>query len=373
MTITLIGFFVVMSGIIYSSLIFWYYYGWIKTPVFKPGSFTFSPKVSVIVAFRNEEKVLQNLLNDLINQSYSSELFEVILVDDHSTDGSYDLVKNLIEVNTSFKLIKNQGEGKKQAISEAIEICSGELFITTDADCRMGNDWLKTITSYYSENSPDMLIGPVLPARNESVFSKLVALEFFSLIGSAAGAAGIKHPIMNNGANLAYPRTSFNSVSQPFNSKTASGEDIFFMLKLKKNEQSKIRFLKSNKAAVSTHLPTGFEEFWQQRVRWVSKSKYYTDFDMIFSAVIVWLVGFLMLSTLIAGIFYPIFFIMYAFLFVIKSVPDYLLLSNVLSFFDRKDLIRYFIPLQVIYPLYVTLAGFFGLIFAKFSWKDRKY
>lgn len=373
MTITLIGFFVVISGIIYSSLIFWYYFGWIKTPVFKSGNLPVSLKISVIVAFRNEEKVLQNLLYDLINQSYSSELFEVIIVDDHSTDGSYDLVKNLIEVNTSFKLIKSKGEGKKQAIFEAISISSSELIVTTDADCRMGNDWLKTIAFYYSDNNPDMIIGPVLPARNESVFSKVVALEFFSLIGSAAGAAGLKHPIMNNGANLAYPRTSLNSVSNTFNSETASGEDIFFMLELKKNEQSKIRFIKSNKAAVLTHLPIGFEEFWQQRVRWVSKSKYYTDFDMIFSAVIVWLVGFLMLSTLIAGIFNPVFFIMYAFLFVIKSVPDYMLLSNVLSFFDRKDLIRYFIPLQVIYPLYVTLTGFFGLIFAKFRWKERKY
>ena len=145
------------------------------------------------------------------------------------------------------------------------------------------------------------------------------------------------------------------------------------MLNLKKTGEAKINFLKSNTATVSTQMPSNLSELWQQRIRWVSKSKYYDDFDIMASSLIVWLMGLIMTITLIGGIFHPKYFFIFLFLFFVKSIPDSLLLSKVLKFFKRKELIRYFIPLQLIYPLYVAFTGIFGLIFVKFRWKNRKY
>ena len=364
---------VILVGCIYFFLILWFYHGWNKTPVYQTGKLPDSIEISVIVAFRNELKSLSELIKDLMNQNYPVHNLEVILVDDHSTDGSFELVRNLTEQNPYFKLIKNSGNGKKQALSEGIDYSSGELIVTTDADCRMGKNWLETIAAYYLDNKPDMILGPVLPVVNKGFFSEFVALEHFSLIGATAGAAGINHPIMNNGANMAFQRSSLDSIPDPFLTEIPSGEDVFFMLNLKKISKSKINFLKSNKAVISTKMPSGINEFWQQRLRWVSKSKYYHDADIIISAAIVWWISFLMFATLMAGIFNPVYFLVYTFLFIMKSIPDYLLLSKVLAFFNRPGLIKHFILLQIIYPFYVTLTGIFGLIFVKFRWKDRKY
>lgn len=364
---------IILVGCTYFFMILWFYHGWNKTPVYQTGKLYDSTKISVIVVFRNELESLPDLIKDLVNQDYPVHNLEVILVDDNSTDGSYELVRNLTEQNPHFKLIKNSGNGKKHALSEGIDYSSGELIVTTDADCRMGENWLKTIAAYSADNKSDMILGPVLPVVDKGFFSDLVALEYFSLIGATAGAAGIKHPIMNNGANMAFQRSTLNSIPDPFLIKTPSGEDVFFMLNLKKTNKSEINFLKSIEAVVSTQMPSGIKEFWQQRLRWVSKSKYYHDADIIISAAMVWWISFLMFATLMAGIFNPVYFLVYTFLFIMKSIPDYLLLSKVLAFFNRPGLIKHFILLQIIYPFYVTLTGIFGLIFVKFKWKDRKY
>lgn len=364
---------IILVGCTYFFMILWFYHGWNKTPVYQTGKLSDSIKISVIVVFRNELESLSDLIMDLVNQDYLVHNLEVILVDDNSTDGSYELVRNLTEQNPHFKLIKNSGNGKKHALSEGIDYSSGELIVTTDADCRMEKNWLKTIAAYSADNKSDMILGPVLPVVDRGFFSDLVALEYISLIGATAGAAGIKHPIMNNGANMAFQISTLNSIPDPFLIKTPSGEDVFFMLNLKKTNKSEINFLKSIEAVVSTQMPSGIKEFWQQRLRWVSKSKYYHDADIIISAAIVWWISFLMFATLMAGIFNPVYFLVYTFLFIMKSIPDYLLLSKVLAFFNRPGLIKHFILLQIIYPFYVTLTGIFGLIFVKFRWKDRKY
>jgi hypothetical protein len=283
------------------------------------------------------------------------------------------LVITLIGQNPFFKLIKSQSVGKKMALSEGIGMSSGELIITTDADCRVGENWLETIAGFYVENESDMILGPVIPLETKSFFSRMVALEYFSLVGSTCGAAGIKHPIMSNGANMAFRQDSNILDFNKYHVDIPSGDDIFQMLNLKKTGEAKINFLKSNTATVSTQMPSNLSELWQQRIRWVSKSKYYDDFDIMASSLIVWLMGLIMTITLIGGIFHPKYFFIFLFLFFVKSIPDYLLLSKVLKFFKRKELIRYFIPLQLIYPLYVTFTGIFGLIFVKFRWKNRKY
>ena len=368
----LIYFPAILVACCYFYLISWFYLGWVKTPVYIPKNGLKRSRISVIVAFRDEVKSIQNLIHDLENQIYPSD-YEVIMVDDHSSDGSFELVESLVQQKPFFKLIKSQGVGKKVALSEGIGISSGEFIITTDADCRVGENWLETIALFYDEKEPDMILGPVVPLKADSFFSRMVALEYFSLVGSTCGAAGIKHPIMSNGANMAFRTDNNRSGSNPNHIENPSGDDIFQMLNLKQAENAKINFLKSNSATVSTQMPSNLSELWQQRIRWVSKSKYYNDFDIIASSLIVWLMGIIMTLSLIGGIFHPKYFIIFLFLFLLKSIPDYLLLSKVLKFFKRHELIRYFIPLQLIYPLYVTFTGIFGLIFVKFRWKNRKY
>src|SRR5215204_1224255 len=133
--------------ITYSILILFYRAGWLELKPFSQIDFESSIKISVIIPARNEEENIGKLLSSLEKQSYPSHLFEVIVVDDHSTDNTAVVVNSY-----SFaKLIKlefyNINSYKKKAIETGIVAASGDLIVTTDADCIAPANWLKTIAS----------------------------------------------------------------------------------------------------------------------------------------------------------------------------------------------------------------------------------
>src|SRR5688500_18039387 len=76
----------------YALLIFFYFYHWLRTKEFTPKTES-STFISVVIAARNEEDNIASLLEALLNQSYSHEFFEVIVVDDFSTDKTVEKVK----------------------------------------------------------------------------------------------------------------------------------------------------------------------------------------------------------------------------------------------------------------------------------------
>src|SRR5438552_3703884 len=116
-----------------------YLYGWMKTPVtvLKPQTpnSKLQTKVTIIIPSRNEEQNISNCLASIARQKYPSDYFEVIVVDDHSTDNTGQIVRS--QNNQKMKLIHLSGSsaGKKAAISEGIKNAKGKLIITTDADC----------------------------------------------------------------------------------------------------------------------------------------------------------------------------------------------------------------------------------------------
>lgn len=363
-----------ITGITYFFLILSFYRGWKKLPEFhRTGNRKESLKMSVIIPFRDEKESILYLIEDLNKQDLEKALFEVVLVDDHSADGSSELVLDIIQSSPNFKLIKNRGEGKKEAILYGIENSIGELIITTDTDCRRDYSWLSSMHEFYIQESPRMIIGPVLPETGDGVFQKLQALEFLSLIGSTAGAAGLKRPVMCNGANLVYEKSVIQDLNDPLALSQASGDDIFLLLALKKISKEKIYFIKSANAAVYTSMSKTLGDFWIQRIRWASKSKTYRDKDVLFTAFLVWLINSIFLALIPASIISRSYLSMLVFLILLKWVPDFVLLSSVTKYYNKKDLMRWFFPLSVVYPAYVVLTGFMGLFGKSYQWKGRKF
>ncbi len=363
---------IIISGL-YFLLIFSFYFGWKKIPEFLPEKLTSTEKISVIIAFRNEEAHLPDLIEDLVVQIFPKQSFEVILIDDHSVDMSYDLVKSLIKDLQGFVLLTSNSQGKKQALHTGLEFCTGSLVVTTDADCRMDSEWLSSISAYYQDRRPEMILGPVLPLRVKGFFNQLLSLEFFSLIASAAGSAGLGHAVLCNGANMAYRKGALDNLDDPFMQTVASGDDIFLLQSLKRKKSSGICFLKSTEAIVKTHIPSTIKEFWLQRVRWASKTKVYTDWDMKITGFLVFLMNISIVLSLFATLYQSNLIFLYLLLIIIKSIPDFLLLRSVLRFYKRKDLLKYFIPLQFVYPFYVNFVGFLGFFASKYTWKGRQF
>lgn len=308
--------------------------------------------VSVIVACRNEQGNLQALLKSIVLQNYPEILFEVIIVNDKSTDNTFEIAAGFKGIRNILTL-NNAGNGKKQALRTGIIAARGNLIITTDADCRMGKNWVRTIASFYEKNRPDMIICPVQLESVSGFFGRFQELEFMSLQGITEGTANSGKATMCNGANLAFTREVFLSHSDNLYDEINSGDDIFLLQSLKKEKQPKILWLESYEAQVTTKQSSTFRSFFRQRIRWISKSKVYDDKYTTILGTVTFITIILQTSYLIAGIIYPPLILVFLSVLILKSVPDFLILHNTTQRSGKRNLMRWFLPVQVIYPFYI--------------------
>ncbi len=340
--------------------------GWKKTHYFEQHRLTnCSLKVSVIVVFKNEEEGLRVLLTALANQSCKN--YNLILVDDHSTDASMQVVEFFRPLLPPFKVLKATGHGKKSGLKEAVDACDADLILTTDADCKPVSMWVETTIDYYRTYKPDLILGPVKITRSNILFEKLQQVEFISLIASTAGAAGISVPIMANGANMAFTKAAWDKVDN-LKLHLQSGEDVFLMHAIKKNNGS-IRFIKSRNALVYTEPKPSLTSFIRQRQRWTSKTSAYTDFATIATAAIVLMLNLAIVASFVMSFIDIIYLISFVLLFVMKFFVDYgfLILCN--RFFGVTNLFVKTLIISFSYPFYVVYSAFSGLLFGNKVWK----
>ncbi len=331
---------------------------------------------SIIIAYRNEEKNILNILNNLISQKYPPNKFEIILIDDNSSDNSYKIINKFILENKNIKILHlklDKNQGKKNAIYKGVQKSTGELIITTDADCVVGENWLSLFNNLYTNKNPKMIIAPVKYKTTKKLFSfaNFQALEFASLIGSTIGAAGINSPIMCNGANLSFQKSVYQEFTDPTNKNITSGDDTFLMFNIKKKYPNIIFYLFDNQAITTTKPSENFKDFYHQRIRWASKSKYYKDGFTIFTGVIT-----LLINTLLFYLFWSSFYFsenlkFFIIAISIKSIVDFILLLSTTRFLKQTKLLLLFPFMQIIYFQYVTLIGLLSF-FLKYNWKDRK-
>lgn len=360
--------------LLYIFMILYLKLGWGRIPLFKENYRDPTTFVSILIAARNEEGKIEKTIEDILAQNYPAKLFELIVVDDHSTDCTPEIVSSfssrgvkLIKLNETEKL----NSYKKKAITEAINLAQGELMITTDADCRMGKSWLKTIVGYYESGEFNMISSPVAYFEERNSFEEMQTLEFLFLIGLGAAGIGNKLPATCNGANLAYRKDVFIKL-QGFNGidDLASGDDELFLHKVASAYPGTIGFCKSREAVVYTHAKENLREFIQQRKRWASKSTRYKNKGVVFLGLSVWLFNLLFLVNFVLGFSEPFFWKIGLISLVLKMSIELLFLYPVCSFAERKRLL-YYVPLSTVvhifYLVFIGIAGNSG----KYNWKGR--
>ena len=332
-------------------------------------------KVSVLIAARNEEENIENILLSLYNQTFPKELFEVIIIDDHSEDNTKTIIDNFINNNKDFNMqvFISEGKEKKAAISQALHKAKNHLIIVTDADCILNTLWIENIVAFYQKTKSKMILAPVLLTSSNTLFEKMQVLEHLSLMGSTAGSAAIGFPVMCNGANMAYEREAALEVEKlrhDFN--IPSGDDMFLLEQFVKNYGYKnVKFLLSKSAIVKTKTCKTIKDFFKQRRRWVSKTKSYTNWKIITTALIVFFFNISIISLLISAFFIPALWSLYVLLTLLKFFIDFPLLKNITNFMNQSNLMKWALPLEFIYPFYVTFTAISGLLI-NVSWKGRK-
>ena len=356
----------------YSILIIYYLLAWRNIPVFIPGTKKFQRTISVIIPARNEEKNIGFLLEALQNQTYPRELFEVIVVDDNSSDSTASIVGQFFSVKLVQLKEENINSYKKKAIETGIEAASGDWMLTTDADCIPSENWLETIAAFKEEHQSVFVAAPVVISCNSSVLQIFQAMDFMVLQVITGAAVYNRKLSMCNGANIGYERKVFFEAGGFAGiDNIASGDDMLLMHKIWQQYPAGVHYIKSKEAIVSTQPQKTWKDFFNQRIRWASKARKYEDKRILPVLLLVYFFNLSFLALTIAGFFHYQYWIYLASLWVAKTLAELPLFSSAAIFFDKRWALRLFFFFQPFHIFYTIISGLFSQ-FGKYEWKGRR-
>lgn len=261
------------------------------------------PFVSVVLAARNEEEHLPGTLRALLDQDYPPRRYEIVVVDDRSTDGTAQVVARFAEGNPGrvrLLSIAHTPDGwapKMWAMQQGVEAATGTYVLTTDADCLVGNHWIALLSGRLSAlPAPGMVGGPVdyIGAQRWRWPRRLLRTEFVALSLAAAGSIASGHPLLISSQNLGFSRSLFRRIGGHTPHRGMPSGDDVFLLYAASAAGAPISYLLDADAAVLTHPPRGPADFYQQRARWASKGSRYPAMQLRFS-LLVWALNALLL------------------------------------------------------------------------------
>lgn len=349
--------------------ILWLVYGFSKVTLFTYEEKTPSTKFTIIIPFRNEAQNLPKILDSINKLNYPKHLFNVILVDDDSSDefqiGSYNFPLLVLKNNRKTK------SPKKDAINTAIEKVETEWVITTDADCIVPKNWLQAYDAYIQENNSKMMASGVYYASENNFLSSFQQLDLMSLQGTTIGSFGNNNAFMCNGANFAY-RMDFFETLKGFedNDTIASGDDVFLLQKALKNETKEVHFIKSNETLVLTNTEKSWSTLFHQRVRWASKTGNYSGVYSKQLGLSVFLMNFTWIVILLFWLFSLLPTSIFIFVFLLKFLVDNILIHQSSRFFKINP--NYILISNLIYPFFSSSVVFYSF-FGTYNWKGRTF
>lgn len=235
-------------------------------------------KVSVIVCAHNELTNLTALLPQLMGQVYAD--FEVIIIDDRSTDGSEAWLKLQAQKyqNLSIITVSATPKGfnpKKYALYQGITAAKGSILLLTDADCRPASAaWIKTMQSYFKPNI-EVVLGVSLYTKAQTWLNAFIQFETFYTALQYLGFAKMGMPYMGVGRNLAYRKIIFEQKKAFFEEikHITGGDDDLWIGKIAHKGNTNICL---DKAAFTYSLPKQtFKAWFRQKQRHLSVGKHY--------------------------------------------------------------------------------------------------
>lgn len=338
-----------------------------------PSAQAFKPRVSIVVAARNEADRISGLLDDLLMQDYPAEQLEIIVSDDFSDDDTAALVtKKLSSGKFEHRIIKaaaHDAPGKKQALWRAIAVAKSDIILTIDADCRLSIHWVASMVGKFKDDSVNMVAGMVAIRDTDGLLSHFERMD--QMVLSAVGAASIANgtPLLCSGANLAFRKSAFEQVGgYSYGINDPSGDDTYLMFQL----GSSVAFNKDENSLVLTEPMGSLRGLINQRIRWASKIKGYGKPHITITGACISLVNLvpLLLLALCLLDLLPMCFLVAWLLW--KFTVDMLLLQPIASFYRQSSALTIAPLYALMYPLY-TLVALFTMYRKGYEWKGRRH
>ena len=315
---------------------------------------------------KNESGNLPKLFKAISELNYPPDKFEIVIVDDNSSDDSFEKAKNLSANLENIKLVKagkKKFPAKKGALNEGLKYCKFENIALTDADCEPSPNWLISISDAL-ENS-DFAFGAAPLKSSNNFVSNLASYESGKNQTANYLALKIGVPISATGRNFAYKKSSFEKIGGYGKTlETLSGDDDLLLREAFKNK-FKITFAGYENSAVYSYAPDCWKNYFRQKKRHLKTSHHYTFTQKLFSSV--YFLGDI-LST------YSLLLIPLSWYFsvpyIIKIKIAYFNYKKFRDFFGTKLTFAKIILYETIHPT-IMIVNFIYSLFPANDWKER--
>lgn len=320
---------------------------------------------SLLIPFKNEGKNLIQLLKSINKLDYPQKAYEILLINDNSTDNFLQIIENNLESKVNFRLltpINKKLPAKKGALDFGLKNSKNNFIITTDADAILPQSILKIYSNKFHQDY-DILFGPTHLICNNSFAGRLS--QFYNLRNQILifSASKCRIPYSAMGSNLSYKKESFLKLGGYENfSEVISGDDDLLIREGIKNNL-KVGSILSKDLLVKSNTVNTFKEFLNQKARHTATSNYYLLKHQILLSV--WhLIN-------IFSLFSPIFMIMdsiFAIPFILKIIFDITIIKSKEKIFEYKFTFLEVIKFQIIYEI-LLIVNYINGSLKRYNWK----
>ncbi len=327
--------------------------------------------VSIVVPSRNEENNVRQCLESIANCSYPKDKYEIIAVNDRSTDRTPEIIEsltedipNLVPVHITEETSNPNLRGKPGALQAGIEKAKGEIVVMTDADCTFKHTWIEAIKNAFTDSKLTFLAS-FTSIKGKNFFENMQAIEWIMLHSMASAGLAFKHPLGCYGNNISIRRDAFFEVGGYHHIGFSVTEDLALIRTLV-NDKKFVRYHPHSDSIVFTKPCNNLSELISQHHRWATGGLElgWKAFSFVVTTAIYWL-----------GIFASIVTLQPLWLIIIigtRLILDSIFMLPQLIKLRENRLIKWLIPSILVLMVWELVIPFL-LLNKKVVWKGQVF
>jgi len=326
------------------------------------------PFVSVVVPVRNEAATITRCIQSVINQEYSKERFELLVGNDGSTDGTFEILKKLENEYENLKVYDIvetviSKPGKMNVLSQLIETSKGEIILITDGDTEVPTGWITNMTKFLSAEN-GVVTGTTL-LKSSSTWGRLQSIDWGFALAMLKVLNDIGIQVASLGNNMGMTREAYESIGGLETIPFSVTED--YQIHRKIRESGFNSWLAFNPGVLALSQPIrNVYNLVQQRKRW------------IYGAARLPVLVFILL--LLDTFFLPVVLVLIwnlpvigVALWLIKILIQWIFITISLKILKHKVSLVYAIPFEI-YQGFVNMTSLIVYVLSPgVTWKGRRY
>ncbi|MEJ8755745.1 glycosyltransferase [Pontibacter sp. H259] len=332
-------------------------------------TFAAQPRISILVAARNEEHSIQRCLTAIQNLNYPTDKVEVLIGDDASTDNTRAIIDAFSKDKTNYKCFSitesiGNTRGKANVLAQLAHHATTDFYFYTDADIAVPSNWVQTMLSTLTDKVG--VVTGITTITGNSFFHKMQSLDWLYALGLIQVVADVKLPVTTMGNNMLLRRQAYDSVGGFEGIKFSITEDIAIFNEILSKGWDFRNIYNRDTLALSLP-PATFWQYMHQRKRWMSGSMH--------------LPWYMALIFILHSAYYPVLipFFVHTSVGVMLGIFVLKLLFQSLFVHECLRRVNMAVPwyYYILFELYLVVSSVVLIIFffipVKTVWKGRKY